>query len=118
MRVARGRVPMDIVPPAEDPMLDDIYNRRILELAADIPRLGRLENPDATATAHSRLCGSTVTVDLVLGEDGRYAHADAHLAATAAVSGLERLAARPAEVRREGGRPVPGRVVVLRRTSA
>ncbi|MBY0250615.1 MAG: methyltransferase domain-containing protein, partial [Methylobacterium organophilum] len=54
----------------------------------------------------------------VLGEDGRYAHADAHLAATAAVSGLERLAARPAEVRREGGRPVPGRVVVLRRTSA
>ncbi len=54
----------------------------------------------------------------VLGEDGRYAHADAHLAATAAVSGLERLAARPVEVRREGGRPVPGRVVVLRRTSA
>lgn len=45
-------------------MLDDIYNRRILELAADIPRLGRLERPDASATAHSRLCGSTVTVDL------------------------------------------------------
>lgn len=54
----------------------------------------------------------------VLGEDGRYAHADAHLAAMAAVSGLDWLAARPAEVRREGGRPVPGRVVVLRRTSA
>ena len=52
-------------------MLDDIYNRRILELAADIPRLGRLEAPDASATAHSRLCGSTVTVDLSLGEDGR-----------------------------------------------
>jgi NifU-like protein involved in Fe-S cluster formation len=64
---------MESVPPAEDPMLDDIYNRRILELAADIPRLGRLENPDASATAHSRLCGSTVTVDLVLGEDGRVA---------------------------------------------
>ncbi|WP_375459822.1 iron-sulfur cluster assembly scaffold protein [uncultured Enterovirga sp.] len=45
-------------------MLDDIYNRRILELAADIPRLGRLRQPDATATAHSRLCGSTVTVDV------------------------------------------------------
>lgn len=45
-------------------MIDDIYNRRILELAADIPRLGRLPAPDATATAHSRLCGSTVTVDL------------------------------------------------------
>lgn len=45
-------------------MLNDIYNRRILELAADIPRLGRLPAPDATATAHSKLCGSTVTVDV------------------------------------------------------
>jgi len=45
-------------------MLNEIYNRRILELAADIPRLGRLANPDATATAHSKLCGSTVTIDL------------------------------------------------------
>ncbi len=45
-------------------MLDDMYNRRILELAADIPRQGRLAAPDATATAHSKLCGSTVTVDL------------------------------------------------------
>ncbi|NEU11378.1 iron-sulfur cluster assembly scaffold protein [Methylobacterium sp. BTF04] len=49
-------------------MLDDIYNRRILELAADIPRLGRLPDPDASATAHSKLCGSTVTVDLTLAE--------------------------------------------------
>ena len=45
-------------------MLNDIYNKRILALAADIPRLGRLAAPDATATAHSKLCGSTVTVDL------------------------------------------------------
>ncbi len=45
-------------------MLNEIYNRRILELAADIPCLGRLENPDASATARSRICGSTVTVDL------------------------------------------------------
>ena len=45
-------------------MLSDIYNRRILELAADIPRLGRLADADASATAHSKLCGSTVTVDL------------------------------------------------------
>ena len=47
-------------------MIDDIYNRHILELAGTIPRIGRLESPDATATAHSRLCGSTVTVDLKL----------------------------------------------------
>ena len=46
-------------------MLSDIYNQRILELAADIPRLGRLEGAAGSATAHSRLCGSTVTVDLV-----------------------------------------------------
>ncbi len=50
-------------------MLNEIYNRRILELAADIPRLGRLPDPHGSATAHSRLCGSTVTVDLRL-EDG------------------------------------------------
>jgi NifU-like protein involved in Fe-S cluster formation len=53
-------------------MIDQIYNRRILELAADIPRLGRLDQPDATATAHSKLCGSTITVDLTL-HDGRVA---------------------------------------------
>jgi NifU-like protein involved in Fe-S cluster formation len=47
-------------------MLDEIYNRRILELAADIPRLGRLDAPMATATAHSKLCGSKVTVDLAM----------------------------------------------------
>jgi NifU-like protein involved in Fe-S cluster formation len=51
-------------------MLNDIYNRRILELAAGIPHLGRLDHPDASATAHSKLCGSTVTVDLNL-EDGK-----------------------------------------------
>jgi NifU-like protein involved in Fe-S cluster formation len=45
-------------------MLNDVYNSRILELAGNIPRLGRLAEPDATATAHSKLCGSTVTVDL------------------------------------------------------
>jgi SUF system NifU family Fe-S assembly protein len=51
-------------------MLNDIYNKRILELAADIPRQGRLPAPDASATAHSKLCGSTVTIDLAM-EDGR-----------------------------------------------
>ena len=50
-------------------MLNDIYSRRILELAADIPHLGRLNAPDASATAHSRICGSTVTVDVTLEGD-------------------------------------------------
>ena len=51
-------------------IFETIYTARMLELAADIPRLGRLAAPDASATAHSRLCGSTVTVDLRV-SDGR-----------------------------------------------
>jgi NifU-like protein involved in Fe-S cluster formation len=50
-------------------MLNEIYNKRILALAADIPRLGRLAEPDASATAHSKLCGSTVTVDIKMRGD-------------------------------------------------
>jgi NifU-like protein involved in Fe-S cluster formation len=50
-------------------MLNEVYNQRILELAGGIPRIGRLADPDATATAHSKLCGSTVTVDLKLDGD-------------------------------------------------
>ncbi|MBN7786247.1 iron-sulfur cluster assembly scaffold protein [Ponticoccus gilvus] len=49
-----------------------LYSGRILELAADIPRLGRLDAPGATVKKRSPLCGSTVTVDLVM-EDGRVA---------------------------------------------
>jgi NifU-like protein involved in Fe-S cluster formation len=45
-------------------MLNDVYNSRILDLAGNIPRLGRLPSPDASATAVSKLCGSTVTVDV------------------------------------------------------
>lgn len=50
-------------------MLSDVYNKRILELAANIPRIGRLAAPDATAVAHSKLCGSKVTVDLTMDGD-------------------------------------------------
>ena len=50
-------------------MLNDIYNKKIIELAGNIPRLGRLADPDASATAHSKLCGSTVKVDLKM-QDG------------------------------------------------
>jgi NifU-like protein involved in Fe-S cluster formation len=53
-------------------MLDQVYNQRILELAAQIPRVGRLAAPGASATAHSKLCGSTVTVDVTL-SDGKVA---------------------------------------------
>ncbi len=50
-------------------MLNDVYNKRIIELAGNIPRRGRLPSPDATATAHSKLCGSTVKVDLKMDAD-------------------------------------------------
>ena len=50
-------------------MLNDIYNKRIIELAGNIPRIGRLPDPDATATAHSKLCGSTVKIDLKMDGD-------------------------------------------------
>jgi NifU-like protein involved in Fe-S cluster formation len=49
--------------------LSEIYNQRILELSASIPRTERLADADATATAHSKLCGSTITVDLKLAGD-------------------------------------------------
>ena len=57
-------------------MLNDVYNAKILDLAGNIPRLGRLAAPDASATAHSKLCGSTVTVDLKLehGQVSDFAH--------------------------------------------
>jgi NifU-like protein involved in Fe-S cluster formation len=47
-------------------MLTNIYNERILDLAGNIPRLGRLAASDATAKAHSKLCGSTIIVDLIM----------------------------------------------------
>lgn len=50
-------------------MINDMYNARILEFAGNIPHIGRLEAPDATAKAHSKLCGSTVLVDLKV-QDG------------------------------------------------
>lgn len=50
-------------------MIDDVYNAKILGFAGNIGRIGRLEHADATATAHSKLCGSTVTIDLAM-QDG------------------------------------------------
>jgi NifU-like protein involved in Fe-S cluster formation len=49
--------------------LDEIYNTKLVELAADIPCSERIQSPDATATAHSKLCGSTVTIDLNMSGD-------------------------------------------------
>ncbi len=49
-----------------------LYSQRILALAAGIPHIGWLENPNGSAMKRSPLCGSTVTVDVMV-EDGRIA---------------------------------------------
>lgn len=53
-----------------DSDLVKLYSGRILALAADIPHLGRLPAPSGSARKRSPLCGSTVTVDVVM-KDGR-----------------------------------------------
>lgn len=104
--------------------LSNIYNTRILELAAAIPRSERLAAPDATATAHSKLCGSTVTVDVVMEGDqvtafGQKVKACLLGQAAASVMGREIVGSTAAELRavgaemrrmlKEGGPPPTGR---------
>ncbi|MCG8490561.1 MAG: iron-sulfur cluster assembly scaffold protein [Sneathiellales bacterium] len=43
-----------------------LYNKQILGLAASISRVGRLDAPDASVTAYSRICGSRIIVDVKL----------------------------------------------------
>ena len=50
-------------------MIDDIYNAKILDYAGNIGHTERLSDPDASAKAHSKLCGSTVTIDLKMDGD-------------------------------------------------
>jgi len=49
--------------------INDLYSRRILKLAADVQRTERLENAQASVTKTSPLCGSRVTVDVVMDGD-------------------------------------------------
>ncbi len=53
--------------------LKDLYSQRVMELASDIPRQDRLAEPDATVFHDSPICGSRITVDLVL-DDGKVAN--------------------------------------------
>ena len=52
--------------------IKSLYNERIMELAENIPLDGRMEHPDATASVRSPLCGSRITVDLMI-KDGMIA---------------------------------------------
>ena len=104
--------------------LSEIYNSRNIELAAEMPHASRLERPDATATAHSKLCGSTITVDLAV-KDGKVVafgqQVKACLLGQAAASVLGReiicstvqelheVAARMRAMLKQGGEPPNGR---------
>jgi NifU-like protein involved in Fe-S cluster formation len=45
-------------------MIDDLYSAKVLRLAAETPRLGRLADPHASSEKVSKLCGSRVVVDV------------------------------------------------------
>ncbi len=77
-------------------MLNEIYNKRILALAADIPHCERLSEPDASATAISKLCGSKVTVDVKLDSEGRIAAYGADVKACALGQASSSIVARHA----------------------
>ena len=72
--------------------LINLYSKRILALAADVPRTERLAQPDGSACKRSPLCGSTVTVDVnvrdgLIAEFGQDVKACALGQASAAVLG-------------------------------
>lgn len=86
---------------------DDIYSQSILELAAAMPRTARLAAPQATARAHSKLCGSTVTVDLAMEGDlvtdyGQSVKACLLGQSAASVMGREIIGSTAAELRAVG----------------
>jgi len=52
-------------------MFGDLYHNRVLELASDIPHVGRLSDAQGSSLKVSRVCGSTVEVGVKLDADGR-----------------------------------------------
>jgi len=52
-------------------VIDDLYSKRVLSLAATMPRTGRLQIPDGTGEQVAKLCGSRAVVDVRLDADGR-----------------------------------------------
>jgi NifU-like protein involved in Fe-S cluster formation len=47
-------------------MSADLYTGRVLELAADIPHVGSLPHPHGRSKKVSRLCGSEVSIDVMV----------------------------------------------------
>jgi len=84
--------------------MEELYHPRVLELAADIPHVGRLNGPDGAATKVSRVCGSVVSVELKL-KDGVVSEIAVHPKACAlgqastSVLAQNAIGATPAEIR-------------------
>jgi len=84
-------------------MIDDLYSAKILKLAANMPRAGRLAAPQGTSEKVAKLCGSRIIVDVEL-TDGRVSDfaqevkACALGQAAAAVLGANIIGATPAEI--------------------
>ncbi len=109
--------------------MEDLYHPRILELAADIPHVGRLDAPDGAATKVSRVCGSVVTVELKL-KDGLVSEIAVHPKACAlgqaatGVLAMNAIGASPEEIHaardslramlKDGAAPPAGRFWELR----
>jgi NifU-like protein involved in Fe-S cluster formation len=89
---------------SDDTDLIKLYSARILALAADMPRLDRLNSPDATVKKRAPLCGSTVTVDIkcadgVITDYGQEVKACALGQAAASVVGANIVGANVTQVR-------------------
>lgn len=82
------------------------------DLAPTLSGMARAMRPGGFAafTVQSPQAGET---GVVLGADGRYAHADAYLTAAVQRAGLSIIEMRPAAIRRQRRVDVPGRVLIL-----
>jgi NifU-like protein involved in Fe-S cluster formation len=110
-------------------MIDDVYSAKVLALAANMPRSGRLDAPQGSAEKTAKLCGSKIIVDIVLDDDGRVADfaqdvkACALGQAAAAVLGENIVGAKAQEIEtardalrcmlKDGGPPPQGRFADL-----
>ncbi len=68
--ILHGVLPGAVCQPYIPPVIDDLYSAKILSLAANMPRAGRLAAPQGSAEKVARLCGSKIAVDLVLDSSG------------------------------------------------
>lgn len=105
-------------------MIDNVYNAKILEFAGNIPHIGALQNADAEAIAHSKLCGSKVKIWLkvsqgTVSEFGHDVKACALGQATSSIMANHIIGSTPEELRKvrnqmwamlkENGTPPEGR---------